>query len=100
MPRFDGTGPNGIGPTGRGRSRCRSFNGMLRTRRGSVIGSAMLTMCGLVAHDAMNPEGLTRRTVRSLGRGLKRLCSGRRTGASSHITGNPDNTTRLPGNHS
>lgn len=70
MPRFDGTGPRGRGPgTGRGRGRCGVFATLCDARRpsGRVFLSLAATVAGVIAKDAMNPQGITRTMVRALG---------------------------------
>ena len=70
MPRFDGTGPLGRGPgTGRGRGRCCVFATLFDARRppGRIFLSLAATVAGVVAKDAMNPKGITRKMLRTLG---------------------------------
>ena len=64
MPDRDGTGPEGRGQlTGRGRGTCGMFFGNGRL---TWLAEALLSAIGVVAVDAMNPDGISRRIVRSL----------------------------------
>jgi len=75
MPNRDGTGPEGRGQlTGRGRGMCGMFGGNGRL---TWLAEAFLSVVGVVAVDAINPDGLSRRIVRSLKSGIqKRLPAG------------------------
>ena len=70
MPRFDGTGPVGLGPrSGRGMGKCSVFATLCDVRRppGKIFLSLAVAAVGVVAKDAMNPAGVTRKMLRTLG---------------------------------
>ena len=70
MPRFNGTGPMGLGPrSGRGIGKCGVFAALCDVRRplGRIFLSLAATVAGVVAKDAMNPKGITRKVLRTLG---------------------------------
>jgi len=70
MPGFDGTGPRERGPgTGRGRGGCRVFASLCDARRppGKMFLSLAATLAAMIVKDALNPKGITRKTVNMLG---------------------------------
>jgi len=72
MPWFDGTGPRGRGPlTGRGLGKCGNPRGGGRFGKGALmsVGGLALSVFGIIAKDARDPDGVTQgffRKVRSL----------------------------------
>jgi len=70
MPKFDGTGPIGLGPrSGRGRGKCGILSMMCDARRppGRVFLSLAAIVAGVVVKDAMNPRGIIRKVLSTLG---------------------------------
>jgi hypothetical protein len=69
MPLLNGTGPRGLGPrSGRGMGKCGVFASLCDARRppGRIFLFLAATVVGVVAKDAMNPKGITRKVFRSL----------------------------------